>query len=456
MKLGKRNSRTEGRVSKRLNFERCDETTGIADDLKTSRKSDFCVSFNLSKSDSKDMFEEDKSYYSNLRDLSPIIGLDLKDSPIRKIRGINSLTPDFKIHRRQRTSTRVVPNNETKTQNSHTLFSSSVDVSKRARLGSVCSDSCDSDDSGRYSPVEITTTVPDISQDYSGRCSPNAEKRCRVSDLSISRYEEEFLELSEVASGEFGCVLHARHRLDGGDYAVKVNKKMLIPGSYQEKKAMREVLAHASLNNHQHVVRYYTSWVEEGRVFIQNEFCGGGSLEDKIREKRLSSEKFSEEELKKILRHTLAGLQYIHSNNMAHLDMKPGNILLTHTENGDYKIGDLGHVTDTSQTNLCPEEGDCRYMAPEFLLMEMDTSQLDKADIFSLGLTLYEAASLKLLPKNSLEDAEYTQIKAGQLPYLASYSPEMNRFLSSMVKYHLASRPSATELLRSDFLTKQL
>jgi len=450
MKLGKRNSRTEGRVSKRLNFEKCDETTGIDDDMKTSRKLDFCVSFSPSKSDSKDMFEEDQSYYSNLRLLSPIIGLDLKESPIRKIRrsSINSLTPDFKIHRRQRTSTRVVQKQEPKT--------SSVSVSKRSRLGSVCSDSCDSDDSGRYSPVEITATVPDISQDHSGRCSPIPGKRCRVSDLSISRYEEEFLELSQVASGEFGCVLHARHRLDGGDYAVKVNKKMLIPGSYQEKKAMREVLAHATLNNHQHVVRYYTSWVEGGRIFIQNEFCEGGSLEDKIREKRLSGEKFSEEELKRILRHTLAGLQYIHSNNMAHLDMKPGNILLTQTEDGDYKIGDLGHVTDTSQTNLCPEEGDCRYMAPEFLQMDMDTSQLDKADIFSLGLTLYEAASLKLLPKNSLEDAEYTQIKAGQLPYLASYSPEMNSILASMVRYNLASRPSATELLTGDFLTVQL
>merc|ERR1712013_601739 len=418
MKLGKRNSKTEGRVSKRLNFEKCDET---ADEL----KSEFCVSF----SPSKDMFEEDQSYFSNPRLLSPILGLELKESPIRKIRrsSINSLTPDFKIHRRQRTSTRVVEDKETTRQNSYKVSLNCV--SKRARLGSVCSDSCDSDDSGRFSPL------------------PG-----KKSDLSISRYEEEFLELSEVASGEFGCVLHARHRLDGIDYAVKVNKKMLIPGSYQEKRAMREVLAHATLNNHQHVVRHYNSWVEEGRLFIQNEFCEGGSLEDKIIEKRLSGERFSEEELKKILRHTLAGLKYIHSSNMAHLDMKPGNILLTSAQDGDYKIGDLGHVTNTSQTNLCPEEGDCRYMAPEFLLMDMDISQLEKADIFSLGLTLYEVASLKSLPKNSLEDAEYTQIKAGQLPYLASYSPEMNSILASMVRYNLSSRPSATELLSSAFL----
>ena len=54
-------------------------------------------------------------------------------------------------------------------------------------------------------------------------------KRIRVSDFSVtnSRYEEEFLEISEIASGEFGCVKRARHRLDGVDYAVKISKKNL-------------------------------------------------------------------------------------------------------------------------------------------------------------------------------------------------------------------------------------
>jgi serine/threonine protein kinase len=97
--------------------------------------------------------------------------------------------------------------------------------------------------------------------------------------LSISRYEEEFQELSEVASGEFGAVKLARHRLDGSDYAVKVNKTKLRAGSYEEKKALNEVFAHATLNSHKHVVRYYNRWVEEGQVYIQNEFCLPGKFE---------------------------------------------------------------------------------------------------------------------------------------------------------------------------------
>ena len=48
-------------------------------------------------------------------------------------------------------------------------------------------------------------------------------KRLKVSDINISRYEEEFLELREIASGTFGTVKVARHRLDGMVYAIKVS-----------------------------------------------------------------------------------------------------------------------------------------------------------------------------------------------------------------------------------------
>ena len=47
-------------------------------------------------------------------------------------------------------------------------------------------------------------------------------KRLRVSDINVTRYEEEFVEIEELASGVFGKVMVARHRLDGMVYAIKV------------------------------------------------------------------------------------------------------------------------------------------------------------------------------------------------------------------------------------------
>ena len=101
-----------------------------------------------------------------------------------------------------------------------------------------------------------------------------------------------------------------------------------------------------------------------------------------------------------------------------------------------YKIGDLGHVAPIYGEHI-PEEGDCRYMAPELLADDVDREKLAKADIFSLGLTLYEAASLQELPKNSLEDSMYERLKGGDLPFIEGYSKEFNQLLKvTLMAFH--------------------
>jgi serine/threonine protein kinase len=93
-------------------------------------------------------------------------------------------------------------------------------------------------------------------------------------------------------------------------------------------------------------------------MIIQNEYCDGGSLEDVIKRYREQGRTFSEAELFKILHHIVCcvvcvratfaqpscashrthhsppslpqalGLQSLHQQNLAHLDIKPGNIFL--------------------------------------------------------------------------------------------------------------------------------
>ena len=86
--------------------------------------------------------------------------------------------------------------------------------------------------------------------------------------IPIFRYELEFLELGEIATGQFGVVKKSRHCLDGIVYAIKISKKPIRNNSHDEKMAMNEVFAHAAMMKHKHVVRYYNSWVERGQVVI--------------------------------------------------------------------------------------------------------------------------------------------------------------------------------------------
>jgi wee1-like protein kinase len=69
------------------------------------------------------------------------------------------------------------------------------------------------------------------------------------------------------------------------------------------------VYAHADVGEHQHIVRYHSAWEEDNHVFIQNEFCNGGSLADAIEECNREKKPFTEPELKRLLLHISDGLR---------------------------------------------------------------------------------------------------------------------------------------------------
>jgi len=166
------------------------------------------------------------------------------------------------------------------------------------------------------------------------------------------------------------------------------------------------------------------------------------------------------------------GLHYIHSNQLVHLDIKPGNILLSldHTPNpspnnriNELEFEDSGAASgdlsprlpkvELSSGESSPgESGKVTYkMAPEFLQMEVDRSKLPKSDIYSLGMTIYEAASLLVLPKNSDDCSanahDYNDLKVGKLRYLKEYSKEFNSLLAKLVHQDSTQRPTAYRLL---------
>lgn len=69
----------------------------------------------------------------------------------------------------------------------------------------------------------------DDDDDLSGLAPP---KRIKIEEVNISRYSEEFLEVAEIANGEFGKVTVARHRLDGMLYAIKVGYFTSVRSTY--------------------------------------------------------------------------------------------------------------------------------------------------------------------------------------------------------------------------------
>jgi serine/threonine protein kinase len=89
------------------------------------------------------------------------------------------------------------------------------------------------------------------------------------------------------------------------------------------------------------------------------------------------------------------GLAHIHGLGIAHLDLKPANLLIG---DGDViKIGDFGLAHLVPVPDDIEREGDRAYLAPELLT----SNPVDcAADIFSLGLIALEMAANVELPQN--------------------------------------------------------
>ncbi|XP_061690836.1 wee1-like protein kinase 1-A [Syngnathoides biaculeatus] len=286
-------------------------------------------------------------------------------------------------------------------------------------------------------------------------CKANAKRFTAARKCVTSRYASEFLELEKIGNGQFGAVFKCVKRLDGCIYAIKRLKKPLL-GTTDRHCTMREVFAHAVLAQHPNVVRYYSSWVEDDHLLIQNEYCDSGNLFNVIERNSRRLAYMSEVNLKDLLLQVARGLECIHSMSLVHMDIKPSNIFIskksTSTYNGCdeddmltgtvvYKIGDLGHVTQVNSLQV--EEGDSRYLANEIL--QEDYNNLTKADIFALALTVVSASGVEPLPSNGLE---WHKIRRGELPAVSHVlSADFLTLLKMMINPDPTRRPSTSDII---------
>lgn len=274
------------------------------------------------------------------------------------------------------------------------------------------------------------------------------------------RFAGEFCSVTAIGQGQFSTVYRAKNRIDQCDYAVKKTTR-ISRGLRQTQ--LREAFALANVSMEAagcpYIVRYYSSWVEDERLHIQTELCDC-SLRERMQDRVKDSSRdprFRESELVEVIQHVGRGLQVLHACGYVHLDVKPDNILVGRAsrrsdsaevfEKVCYKIADLG-LAVAAMGSGCDDisEGDCRYLAREVL--RGDLSNLPKADVFSLGLVVYELSiNPKALPFNG---DDWALLRDGHLEagYLPSISEPLLTLLHSMVLPVAAERPSCQDILQ--------
>jgi tetratricopeptide (TPR) repeat protein/tRNA A-37 threonylcarbamoyl transferase component Bud32 len=209
----------------------------------------------------------------------------------------------------------------------------------------------------------------------------------------------ELADLTGTTVGRF----HIRARLGAGgmgevyraeDTVLKraVALKRMAPHLRDDPSSRRRFLheaERASRLNDPHIAGIYDVLQESGEVFLVMEFIEGETLRRRLNQP-MSLDTFLD--LAVQCAHALAAA---HENGILHRDIKPENIMLTRS--GQAKILDFGVAreilpleespTVSAQSRSVAFSGTLAYMAPE-ILMEQEADA--RADIFSLGVVLYE------------------------------------------------------------------
>ena len=187
--------------------------------------------------------------------------------------------------------------------------------------------------------------------------------------------------------------------------------------------------------------------------YIVMEYANDGDLSKKIKTQKnkiIGEKYFSEEKIMQYFYQICRGLQYIHSKNIIHRDIKSQNIFLM--KNGKIKIGDFGIAKALTNTknNATTIIGTPYYFSPEIINGEPYNY---KTDIWSLGVVLYEMCCLKLpFESNNIAQLSIKIMKGKYDPIPNRYSKNMANLIKNMLNIDQKLRPNINEVMQSPLL----
>ena len=192
-----------------------------------------------------------------------------------------------------------------------------------------------------------------------------------------------------IGVGGMADVYRAFDRLEGRDVAVKILKNEYTKNDEFLQRFKNESKAIAVLS-HPNIVKVYDVSFGDRIQYIVMEYIDGITLKEYISHQHVIPWKEAVHFTVQILQ----ALQHAHEKGIVHRDMKPQNIMLL--QDGSIKVTDFGIARfSNNETRTMTDKaiGSVHYIAPE---QARGDNTDGKADIYSVGVMLYEMLTGKL------------------------------------------------------------
>ena len=221
--------------------------------------------------------------------------------------------------------------------------------------------------------------------------------------------------------------------------AVSVsNSDNLSQFEEQREKFKKEARRLRKLKN-EHIVKVHDLFEENGTAYYVMDFINGESLAEKMKR---TGTPLSESEVKNIISQILDALKEVHHNEIWHLDIKPGNIMID--KSGNAYLIDFGaskqiraNGSMTTSTALCYTPG----YAPNEQIGQMFDRFGPWTDIYALGATMYNLLTFNSPPMAI--DIEEDGDDAFNFPN--TISDDMRKLVVWMMQTQRKARPQSVD-----------
>lgn len=252
-----------------------------------------------------------------------------------------------------------------------------------------------------------------------------------------------------IGRGAFGKVNIGLNILTGRIVAIKSFNKTNITNDNAKNKIIYETNLMKHLR-HPCITKILETFECDKYIFIIMEYIGGGNLQSFVKKRR----KLTEKTAKYLFKQIMDAINYMHSQNICHRDIKLENILIDLSST--IKICDFGVGKFISKDNLILQNqcGTPVYMAPEIFKGEGYIGY--PVDIWSAGVSLYLMLTGNI-PFNRTEQTtlQYEIMNSPMKPIEEDISNECMDLIYRLLEKDPKKRITSQEVLEHPWLSNE-